>query len=339
MTTSMALGEWADYVRLGLEEGRLSTATVFMKYGSDEVPVAVGTYAELLDRLPRTVEFLQETVIVSAVAGFEAFLEDVHYEFLMVCPSVLPRVVEEESLEHKCLARKEVERPRGVKARLDLLGELAGINFKHAPEGVDVDAAREIVATRNLLIHNNGIVDAEYLKRVPDSDLKAGQLRPITPIYLNDSLSALDALKIFVDSKVAARIVELTGKTMPEYSEHSFGKRPKRGVPRVVISRWCVSPVNQSGAPVGIEGIAAGWSSRGALPDGQIVTYSEFEPEQFAMVQQNDQVIILPSLSTAIGDLPVSLQLRLQSAGLRSNKGEKLSDVLRRIHVQLDATP
>ncbi len=336
MKTSMALGEWADYIQLGLKERRISTATVSMQYGPDEVLVAVGTYAELLDHLPKTAELLRETVIVSAVAGFEAYLGDVFYEFLMACPSALSGEIEEGSPEHERLARREVERKQSVTSKLKALGKLAGINFEEAPKGVDVTAVGEVLATRNLIVHNNGIVDEQYLRLVADSGLKIGQERPITPIYLNDSLWALDALVIYVDSKVAARIVELTGKTLPEYPEYSFGHRPKRGMPRVVIRRWCVSPVKRNGSPLGIEGVAAGWSSRGKLPDGQIVASCEFEPEQFAMVQQNDQVIILPSLDTAFDELPASIQVRLRSAGLEPNKDENLWSLLRRMAVQVD---
>lgn len=85
----------------------------------------------------------------------------------------------------------------------------------------------EIIETRNLLVHSSGVVDDVYLKHVPQSDLEAAQRRPITPIYLKDSLFAIDALEIFIDGKVAARIVERTGKTLPEYPEYGFGKRPK----------------------------------------------------------------------------------------------------------------
>ena len=56
---------------------------------------------------------------------------------------------------------------------------------------LDLNRLAEIFATRNILLHNKGIVNEQYQKNASGTELKAGQLRPLNEKYVSSTLEYL----------------------------------------------------------------------------------------------------------------------------------------------------
>jgi len=60
----------------------------------------------------------------------------------------------------------------------------------------------EIMATRNIHVHNRGLVNRRYLDLVKGSKLKVGAYRSITRKYLKESIGSVNSLAKFIDAEV-----------------------------------------------------------------------------------------------------------------------------------------
>jgi len=70
-----------------MEASSLNEATILMKCGEHEVPIAVATYKELLQRLPDTLRILSESMIITALTHFEANVPQLKQELAIEFPS------------------------------------------------------------------------------------------------------------------------------------------------------------------------------------------------------------------------------------------------------------
>ncbi len=79
-----------------------------------------------------------------------------------------------------------------IQAKLRFIADTLGITLKEAPETpADID---ELYATRNLLVHNGGIVNRKYLSLVRGSPLKIGDQRPVTDDYVRAALTTAQTI-------------------------------------------------------------------------------------------------------------------------------------------------
>lgn len=78
------------------------------------------------------------------------------------------------------------------------------------PEGMRINqgAVVEVFATRNILVHNQGIVNQVYLDAVPDSPLRLGELRPLSDEYFRNALGILVVLADAIEDKVVQKYVQ-----------------------------------------------------------------------------------------------------------------------------------
>jgi hypothetical protein len=60
----------------------------------------------------------------------------------------------------------------------------------------------EILATRNIHVHNRGMVSRRYLQCVKKSTLKIGTYKSITKEYLRDSINSISKIVEFIDTEV-----------------------------------------------------------------------------------------------------------------------------------------
>ena len=58
--------------------------------------------------------------------------------------------------------------------------------------GDSLEQLEEIVATRNIIVHNHGFIDDKYLEIVPKSSLAIGEKRPLSIDYLEDSIRCVN---------------------------------------------------------------------------------------------------------------------------------------------------
>lgn len=58
----------------------------------------------------------------------------------------------------------------------------------------EVEKYEEVTARRNAIIHNDGCIDRKYLREVKNSTLTLGQVVPLEPTYLRESIKLLQTL-------------------------------------------------------------------------------------------------------------------------------------------------
>lgn len=155
-------------------------------------------------------EMIRQLSLVYLVAIFEAYVVDVIRDILLVCPDALKsgkKVTYEEVLENReqvvtFLAEKEVGELL-YKAFPDMAKYFnEKFNIDVSDSEVSTEAIVEILETRNIHIHNKGIVNRKYLKRVQDSKFKLGYYRPITQDYLKDAIDLVSRQARFINNKV-----------------------------------------------------------------------------------------------------------------------------------------
>ena len=89
-------------------------------------------------------------------------------------------------------------------------GLLIGDMTNNEPEGmlIDQNAVVEIFATRNILVHNQGIVNQSYLDAVPNSSLKIGTLKPLSGKYFRNALGILVVLADAIEDVTVKKYVQ-----------------------------------------------------------------------------------------------------------------------------------
>jgi hypothetical protein len=87
-----------------------------------------------------------------------------------------------------------------------------------------LDEYREILARRNILIHNNGRIDRKYLREIKGSLFMLNQSVPIPMDYLRSSISLMEGLAAISSSLVIKNIYKQDPKGILGRSYHYFTK-------------------------------------------------------------------------------------------------------------------
>jgi hypothetical protein len=155
-------------------------------------------------------ELIRVLGLLYLVAIFESYLLDIVREILLTCPDALKsgRQFTAETImklgEQKqiisYLAEKEVDDLESFPDIVNYFNKKFNINLDAS--GVSVENILEILATRNIHVHNSGIVNQRYLELVRGSTLKAGAYKPITRGYLRDSIDSISTLVEFINTEV-----------------------------------------------------------------------------------------------------------------------------------------
>jgi hypothetical protein len=100
------------------------------------------------------------------------------------------------------LAEKEVEELlyKGFPEVVDYFDKKFSINLNAST--VPAEQVVEILATRNIHVHNRGMVSRRYLQCVKKSTLRIGTYKPITREYLRDSINLISKIAKFIDTEV-----------------------------------------------------------------------------------------------------------------------------------------
>lgn len=91
----------------------------------------------------------------------------------------------------------------------------------------------EIVARRNILIHNNGKVDRKYLREVNDSSFKIGQKVSLSGEYLRRAICVLSGLSAVASSLVVKKIYKKMPQGRIAFVTKSFAQQQKLLYPDV----------------------------------------------------------------------------------------------------------
>jgi hypothetical protein len=157
-------------------------------------------------------ELIRVLGLLYLVAIFESYLIDIVREILLTCPDALKsgRQFTAETIMRlgkqkqimSYLAEKEVDDllHRSFPDVANYFDKKFGINLNVS--GVPVEAISEILATRNIHVHNRGMVNQRYRESVVGSTLKIGAYRPISRLYLKDSIHSISTLVEFINTEV-----------------------------------------------------------------------------------------------------------------------------------------
>ena len=158
-------------------------------------------------------ELVRVLGLLYLVAIFESYLVDIVRAILLTCPDTLKsgRQFTAETIiklgDQKqiisYLAEEEVEDLKGFSDVVSYFDEKFNINLNAS--GVSVENIVEILATRNIHVHNRGIVNQRYLKFVRGSTLKVRAYKPITREYLRDSIDSISTLVEFINTEVQGK--------------------------------------------------------------------------------------------------------------------------------------
>ena len=149
------------------------------------------------------------------VTIFEGYLVDIVREILIAHPDALKskrQLTAEEVLTQggreqiiSYLAEKEVEEllycsfPDVVK----YFDSKFNINLNTS--GVSAEKITEILATRNIHVHNKGVVNQRFRQLVKGSSLRVGTYKSITREYLKNSIDYIATIVKFIDTKVKTK--------------------------------------------------------------------------------------------------------------------------------------
>jgi hypothetical protein len=157
-------------------------------------------------------ELLRVLGLSHLVTIFEGYLVDVVREVFLTHPdalksgrqlkaeTVLQLGGQKQIVSH--LAEMEVEELlyKGFPEVVDYFDKKFSINLNALT--VPAEQVVEILATRNIHVHNRGMVSRRYLQCLKKSTLKIGTYKSITKEYLRDSINLISKIVEFIDTKV-----------------------------------------------------------------------------------------------------------------------------------------
>jgi len=178
-------------------------------YELTDVDIFVPTEAKLFRQFTELIRVLGLSYLVTI---FESYIADIVREILLTHPNILKSAKQftaETVLDLggrkqivRYLAEKEIEELL-YKSFPDIVNYFnRKFNINLSDSGVSVERIVEIMATRNIHVHNGGIVNRRYLESVKESKLKVGAYKSITSGYLKISFDLIIALVKFIDAEV-----------------------------------------------------------------------------------------------------------------------------------------
>jgi hypothetical protein len=150
---------------------------------------------------------------VYLIALFDAFLADVFTEVVRVHPGILKsskkqisydRLLEFGSFEAlvEFIASREINEVsyKSIKDQAEYYRDRFGVALEES--GVLVSELVELRATRNLLIHNNGLVNHIYLEQLASSTYKLGDEVQVDASYFDQAVKSLDEVASFITRRL-----------------------------------------------------------------------------------------------------------------------------------------
>lgn len=152
---------------------------------------------------PNQMQLFSKNTIVSIVSTLDGLFAKIFEHYYTEYPdklsienrnitfSELKKITNIEEAQ-KFLINREVELlllQKGIKDRLKILGDSFGINILENSD--HIQALKKVIKVRNLIIHNQGRADDEFINLYNDSknNIKKGQLIKIDQKYLIESLA------------------------------------------------------------------------------------------------------------------------------------------------------
>ena len=159
-----------------------------------------------IEKYPRLINSL---LLVYLAALFDAFVSDTVRAIMLYRPEVIrssKQLTYEDILRFdnfSALLSSMIEREivdftyKSFKDQSNFIEDKFGIDIGNS--GIKTDEICEILATRNLLIHNKGIVNKIYKDTVPDCEFKIGDERIVTNGYLSETFDKIHKVADYVN--------------------------------------------------------------------------------------------------------------------------------------------
>lgn len=186
-------------IQLTLKSEEIDTILAAMKF----MQVRTSVYPNLMFRMS----------FVYLVALFDAFLADIFSAVVKTRPKMLKsskkqisyeRLFEFESYEAlvEFLAGRELNELsyKSMKDQAEYYRDRFGVALDES--GIAVVELVELRAARNLLVHNNGLVNEIYLEQVPETTYKYGDDIQVDEDYFQQAAEKLDTVVEFIATKL-----------------------------------------------------------------------------------------------------------------------------------------
>lgn len=160
---------------------------------------------------------LLEAFFARFVDNFEVYLVDILREVLRQKPEILRSRQQTVTLEYV------LQFPSIDNLVQDIIeGKVNSLSYKgfseleqwYAEKGIplvvnteDRQVIVELIATRNIIVHNRGRIDERYLRTVPASTYKSGELRELEVDDLFKALSILNTIVSATDQEIAKKFI------------------------------------------------------------------------------------------------------------------------------------
>lgn len=177
---------------------------------ADGVSELVNEQNDIINRYPSVI---LKTGFIYAVTQFEAFWSDitrmilkinyreflssnkkVSYEYLLRIDNtktIIENLIDEEVRSFGYDSMKVQIDTLNKKYNLNIEEEIGENKWMKQPNAINYNLIGEIYSTRNLILHNRGVINNTYLDLNMNSDYKIGEQREINENYLSDSIGLL----------------------------------------------------------------------------------------------------------------------------------------------------
>jgi hypothetical protein len=197
------------------------SAVPAMKITGRELDILTKVMTTRLSAIQRYPNLLLSMSLIYLVSIFEGLLHDLFSAAFLARPEALKSRKKQLSYEKiltlqssgtivEYLAQREMHELgyQSVEEQIDYYREKFGIDLLES--GVSADDLVEIHAARNVLVHNNGIINPPYLEKVSTQKYKAGDALQITPMYWESVFEKLRTVAHFSAKAVVGKFGRTT---------------------------------------------------------------------------------------------------------------------------------
>jgi hypothetical protein len=179
------------------------------------------------DKVGRYPKIVYTMSLIYSIAHFEAFLNDTIKKLLELIPKALisrKQMSYEEILKYN--SKKEIidsiiERElmeltfKNISDQIEYLSLKFKIQFKYVKgeatwgtQELDIEKLRELYSLRNIILHNNGIINNKFLKDNPNSSYGISQKIELTEEEVTDALILLMAIAHKISYRASQKVIE-----------------------------------------------------------------------------------------------------------------------------------
>jgi hypothetical protein len=190
-----------EFLEEALQDRRDASTWDFPPEIDKSLAVKVGhAMPYFIGRFPKQ---LREACLIMLAASFETFLVGIIRSLLELAPGLTDkpvtnnakkRIKDRSGLDLRRIEAQmnELAKNRSIQHKLDYLKRLLK-KYRGNSAEIDLDVERicEFFETRNLLVHNRGVIDKRYVQKTNNHEFRVGDQRTVSDEYLAASRKAM----------------------------------------------------------------------------------------------------------------------------------------------------